>query len=477
MNYSRLPVSKFLKADSINLEGFYSRLFKRVRELDQKYGFFVTIAEMPRKADLKKEGMLRGLPVSVKDNICVKGLRCTAGSRILESYKPPFDSTVAARIKKESGVIIGKTSQDEFGFGTFCTNSGYSVPKNPLDPARSCGGSSGGAAGLTASLKMPHIAIGQSTGGSISCPASFCGVAGLTPTYGLVSRYGLIDYANSLDKIGPIGKRVEDVAIMLSVIAGHDHRDSTSLNGLKAAKPPSLRKQPSKDYAKFLGKPVKGMKIGVPKEYFREGVDSKVSEQVWRGIKALENEGMDYKEVTLPMTRHALSAYYIIACSEASTNLAKFCGMRYGAERPIDGEFNEYFSEVRSRFFGEEAKRRILLGTYARMAGYRDKFYMKAMQARTLIIEEFKRAFKGNDVLIAPTMPVIAPKFSEIQQLTPVENYMMDILTVAPNLAGIPMLSVPCGRSSGMPVGLHIMGDHLQEGKIVQVGSVLEKIA
>jgi aspartyl-tRNA(Asn)/glutamyl-tRNA(Gln) amidotransferase subunit A len=460
MDYSRMPVAQFLQKPP-NLEDFYAKLFPRLKELDEKYGFFVTMAEKPRSEALKiQKGKLAGLPVSVKDNICVKGLPCTAGSRILEGYKPPFDSTVSARVKAEGGVVIGKTQQDEFGFGTFCINSGFKVPKNPHDPKRSCGGSSGGAAGLSAALDFPHIALGQSTGGSISCPASFCGVAGLTPTYGLVSRYGLIDYANSLDKIGPIGRKVEDVSLMLSVISGHDHRDPTSL----------------KEKAHYSCKgSVKGMRIGVPKEYFGKGVDEKVAEKVWKGIKALENEGMHCHEMSLPMTRHALSAYYIIACAEASTNLAKFCGMRYGAEEPIEGSFNEYFSKVRDSYFGEEAKRRILLGTYARMAGFRDRFYLKAMQARTLIIREFRKAFSRYDVLIAPTMPVIAPKFSEIEGMSPVENYMMDMLTVAPNLAGIPTLSVPCGYAHGMPVGMHIMGGHLQEGKILQVGHAFEK--
>jgi aspartyl-tRNA(Asn)/glutamyl-tRNA(Gln) amidotransferase subunit A len=217
------------------------------------------------------------------------------------------------------------------------------------------------------------------------------------------------------------------------------------------------------------------MSIGVPKEYFGEGVDPKVSEEVWKGIKKLEDEGMKVQEISLAMTKHALSAYYIIACAEASTNLAKFCGMRYGAEGHIEEPFNEYFSGVRSGHFGEEAKRRILLGTYARMAGFRDRFYLKALQARTLIIQEFRAAFKKNDVLIAPTMPVIAPRLSEVRKMSPVESYMMDMLTVAPNLAGIPTLSVPCGKSGSMPVGLHIMGDSLHEGKILQVGQALEK--
>ncbi len=439
----------------------FAKLEKEIAKLDKEFGFFNTTV---KPAPNPKKGVLSNIAVSVKDCICVEGIQSAAGSRILEGYESPFDATVVARARKEGAVIIGKTSQDEFGFGTFSTNSGYGVPKNPHDPSRSCGGSSGGAAGLTAALtdEFKHIALGESTGGSISCPASFCGVVGLTPTYGLVSRYGLIDYANSLDKIGPIAKTVKDAALMLSVIADHDEKDSTSLN-----------KKPE-DYSKFVGKPVKGMKIGVPKEYFGEGVDEAVAEQVWNGVKRLESEGAACSEISLPMTKVSLSVYYIIACAEASTNLARYCGMRYGATEEVEGGMNEYFSNVRTKYFGEEAKRRILLGTYARMAGYRDQYYLKAMRARTLIINEFKAAFKKFDALAAPTMPVTAPKFSEIEKMSPIEQYMMDILTVAPNLAGIPMLSVPCGRAHGMPVGLHLMANHLEEGKLIKLGSAVE---
>lgn len=440
----------------------FAKLEKEIRRLDKEYGFFNTIV---KPAPNPKKGRLSGIAVSVKDNICVKDVQSAAGSRILEGYEPPFDATVVERAKAEGGMIIGKTSQDEFGFGTFSTNSGYKIPKNPHDPSRACGGSSGGAAGLTAALlgEFRHIALGQSTGGSISCPASFCGVVGLTPTYGLVSRYGLIDYANSLDKIGPIAKTVKDAALMLSVIAGHDEKDSTSL------------KEKTRDYTKFLGSTVRGMRIGVPREYFGEGVDRAVADEVWKGIKKLESEGAKYSEISLPMTKASLSVYYIIACAEASTNLARYCGMRYGAAQAVEGEMNEYFSGVRTKYLGEEAKRRILLGTYARMAGYRDQYYLKAMKARTLIINEFKAAFRKFDVLAAPTMPVVAPKFSEIEGMSPIEQYMMDILTVAPNLAGIPMISVPCGKAHGMPAGLHLMANHLEEGKLITMASVLER--
>ncbi len=465
MDYKKLSVSNFLKetkAGNSDLVDFYAKLSEEIKNLDKKFNFF-TILNKPNITQIKnKNGKLHSLPVSVKDCICVKGLQSSAGSKILKGYMPPFDATAVLNVKSEGGLVIGKTNQDEFGFGTFSTNSGFAVPKNPLDPTRSCGGSSGGAAGLTRALDFPHIALGESTGGSISCPASFCGVAGLTPTYGLVSRYGLIDYANSLDKIGPIGKTVEDVALMLSAIAGHDPKDSTSIQKEK------------EDYTRYLDKKEK-LKIGVPKEYF-SGVNDKITKNIWNGIKLLENLGYKYEEISLPMTDYVIASYYIIATAEASTNLAKFAGMRYGMSEQIEGSFNEYFSQVRTKYFGEEAKRRILLGTYTRMAGYRDQYYLKAMKVRTLIIQEFKKAFKKYDILIAPTMPVVAPKFSEIEKLTPIENYMMDILTVAPNLAGIPMLSVPCGSINGMPVGLHIMGDHLQEGKVLKAGYDLDKL-
>jgi len=464
VDYSRLSVKHFIRevnSGNVNLDDFYSKLHPRLESLNKEYNIFVTL---PKTAAPKKpRGKLAGLPVSVKDNICTEGIQSTAGSRILRGYVPPFDATAVKMTKDEGASVIGKTNQDEFGFGTFSVNSGFGIPRNPLDPGRAAGGSSGGAAALTAALDFPHIALGQSTGGSISSPASFCGVYGLTPTYGRVSRYGLIDYANSLDKIGPIGKSAEDVALMLSVISGHDPRDSTTI------------KQGKENYGTFVGKSVKGMKVGVPKEYFGEGVDAGVKEQVWDFIDMLQREGASYREISLPTTKEGIATYYIIASSEASTNLAKFCGLRYGAEEDIDGDFNEYFTKIRSKYLGEEAKRRIILGTYSRMAGYRDQFYLKAMKVRTLIIRDFKRAFSRFDVLVAPAMPVVAPKLKDIEGMSPLQNYMMDVLTVCPNLAGIPMLSVPHGKVGGMPVGVHVMGDHLQEGKVLRAGSVNEQ--
>ncbi|MBI2547197.1 MAG: Asp-tRNA(Asn)/Glu-tRNA(Gln) amidotransferase subunit GatA [Candidatus Aenigmarchaeota archaeon] len=459
MKLEKLSVKEFLariKSGDIDLDDFTAHVMENSKSIQKKYNPFITLVDKIQKP--KKKGKLYGLPISIKDNICTKGIQTTAGSRILEGYTPPFSASCVENIVNEGAFILGKTAMDEFGFGTFSVNCAYGIPKNPLDTERSCGGSSGGASCFTAVADFPHVALAESTGGSISCPAAFTGTVGLTPTYGLVSRWGLIDYANSLDKIGLITKSVYDIALSLSIIAGNDSKDSTSLN------------VPAHDYTKYLKKDIKGMKIGVPKEYF-EGVDGKITKVIWNAIKKLEDLGATYKEVSLPHTKYSLSAYYIIAVSEASTNLAKYAGMRYGLHLELKGNFDEYFSAVRSNGFGEEAKRRIILGTFARMAGYRDAYYLKALKVRTKIIEDFKKAFKQFDVLAAPTMPVVAPRFDEIEKLSPIENYMMDVLTVAPNLAGIPMISVPAGKVNNMPVGLHLMGDHLQEGKILQVAN------
>ena len=449
-----------VKAGNIDLNDFFSRVVEKNDSIQDNYNAFVTLLEKLEAP--KAKGKLYGLPVSVKDNICTKNIQTTAGSRILEGYMPPFDATAVERAKNEGAVIIGKTVMDEFGFGTFSINSAFGIPKNPLDTKRTCGGSSGGASCLTLAADFPHVAIAESTGGSISCPAAFTGTVGLTPTYGRISRWGLVDYANSLDKIGFIGKTVYDVALMLSVTAGSDSYDSTSLN------------VPAEDFTKHLDGSMKGVKIGVPKEYF-SGIDETVSKVAWAAIKKLESMGATCKEVSLPHSEYALPSYYIIAVSEASTNLAKYSGMRYGLQPEMSGNFDQYFSAVRSKGFGEEAKRRIILGTFARMAGYRDAYYLKALKVRTKVIEDFKKAFKKFDVLAAPTMPVVAPRFDEIEKLSPIENYMMDILTVAPNLAGIPMISVPAGKVNGLPVGLHLMGDHLQESKILQVAHVFSE--
>ena len=455
MKYN-ISVKQFIEESrlgNIDYDDFCATALEESEKKNAEYNIFREISSSAPKPAAR----LYGLPVSAKDCICTAGMQSCAGSKILSDYVAPFDATAVKRVKQESGFIIGKTNQDEFGFGTFSTNSRYGVPKNPLDTERSCGGSSGGAAAATA-LNSPHISLAESTGGSISCPAAFCSAVGLTPTYGLVSRYGLIDYANSLDKIGIIAMQVYAASLMLSVIAGYDYRDSTS-----------LRKE-RYDYTRHANNANARIRVGIPKEYF-SGIDSKVEKPVRSAISRLESMGAKCSKVSLPSTKYALAAYYIIATAEASTNLAKYCGMRYGHALQLEGNFNEYFSSVRSRF-GQEAKRRIMLGTFCRMAGYRKAYYLKAMQVRTLVINDFKRSFKKFDVLAAPTMPILPPRFSEIAQLTPLQCYQMDALTVPANLAGIPHLSLPAAQNK--PVGLHLLAPHLGEAKLIEVAAAIE---
>ena len=438
------------------------KVIQECKKINKEYNYFNTISE-----DVKVDGSgrLKDVVVSVKDCICVKDVESRAGSKILEGYNPLFDATVISKVKKDGGVVIGKTAQDAFGFGSFAVNVGkdMKVPLNPFDKDRCCGGSSGGAAGFTQKAPFRHIALSESTGGSIVCPASFCGVIGLCPTYGRVSRYGLMDYANSLDKIGPMAKSMEDIALMMEVIAGFDSNESTSLD------------EPVPKYTEFVDKDIKGLKIGVVKESFGNGVDDEVKEKVKLGIDKLEKLGAKVEEVSLPLTwKYSVPTYYLLAMCEASTNLAKFCGMRYGASEPIKGSFNDYFSKVRSDYFNDESKRRIIIGTFARMAGHRDAYYIKAAKVRTKIIDEYKAVFKKFDLLVSPTMPFVAPKFKEIEKLSPLQNYMADILTAGPNLAGLPHVSVPVGfDKNNMPIGLMLIGDHLNEEKLIQVGAKL----
>ncbi|MBI3027305.1 Asp-tRNA(Asn)/Glu-tRNA(Gln) amidotransferase subunit GatA [Candidatus Woesearchaeota archaeon] len=465
-----------IKNNEIDIVEHTEKIIQECKEINKEYNYFNTISEelalnqareinkkiLSKEKNFFANKKLLGVAISVKDSICVKDVETTAGSKILQGYKPLFDAFAIKRVKEEGGIIIGKTAQDEFGFGTFSINSAYGIPKNPFDKERSCGGSSGGAAGLSQKLKN-HIALGESTGGSITTPASFCGVFGLCPTYGRVSRYGLIDFANSLDKIGPMGKSMEDAALLMNVIAGHDKNDSTSLN-VKA-----------EDYEKYLKKPIKGIKIGIIKEAFGAGVEREVEKNVYNGINELEEEGAKAEEISLELPiKYGISTYYMIAASEASTNLAKFCGMRYGAAEKLEGSFNEYFTKVRSNNFGEEAKRRIILGTFARMAGYKDAFYLKAAKVRTLMINEYKKAFKKFDALVSPTASILPPKFSEIEKLSPLQHYMIDVMTVSPNVAGLPHLNVPVGIEKNLPVGMLLIADHLQEGKLIQLGSAVE---
>lgn len=443
-------------------------VIEECKKINKEYNYFNVICEdlaLSQAEGLKRdpEKPLAGLAISVKDCICVKGVETTASSRILKGYFPLFNATAVKKLVHDGAIIIGKTNQDEFGFGGFAVNVGldFPVPLNPFDKERATGGSSGGAGGVAQKLSFPHVALGESTGGSIVNPASFCGVFGLCPTYGRVSRFGLLDYGNSLDKIGCLAKSLEDVALVQKFISGVDRHDCTSLDVAVD------------DYPKFVGKDVKGLKVGLVKEAFGGGVDRRVEKKVRDGVKVLEDSGVKVEEVSLELPlKFGIAAYYLIACSEASTNLAKYCGMRYGMHEKLEGSFNEYFTSVRSKHFGSEAKRRIMIGTFARMAGSRDAYYLKALKVRTRIINEYKAAFKKFDALVSPTVPILPPKFDEIKKLSLLQNYMIDVLTVGPNLAGLPHLNIPVGFEKNLPVGLMLTADHLQESKLLQLGGV-----
>lgn len=405
------------------------------------------------------EGPLAGIPVAIKDNISTKGIQTTCASNILKGYVPPYDAHVIERLKDAGAIIIGKTNMDEFAMGTSTETSFYGATKNPWDMKRVPGGSSGGSAAAVAGGEAP-IALGSDTGGSVRCPASFCGVVGLKPTYGIISRYGLIAYANSLEQIGPFATSVRDVTTLFDVVAGYDPRDSTSVDK-------------EVNYSSSLENNVKGLRIGVPEEYFGEGTDDKVDKAVRDSINTLEELGAKSTTVKMPHTKYALAAYYIIAMSEASSNLARFDGMRYGL-RTDDSDWHTTFSQVRASGFGDEVKRRILLGTYALSAGYHDKYYLKALKVRTLIKQDFERAFKDVDVLITPTMPYPAFKLGEKID-DPISLYLADVDTVPINLAGVPSISVPCGFSEGLPIGMQIIGKHFDEATILRAAYTFEE--
>lgn len=451
-------VSNYIKtarSGDLDSEAYLASLMEKLRPEAARLNLFSKLKESPKAG---KGGKLLGLPFTVKDNICVKGSSTRAGSRILEGYEPPFDATVVEKMNSAGGSFIGTTNMDEFGFGTFSTNCAFGAPLNPFDDSRSCGGSSGGAAGATAILSH-HVALAESTGGSISCPASFCGVAGLTPTYGRISRYGLIDYANSLDKIGLMARSVEDIEIVLPLVAGRDERDPTSLA------------QPELSLADRAIK-----SIAVPEELVSAIPDQRIAAMFSASLAKLGDMGIEVVKTRIPILRFSIPSYYILACAEASTNLAKYCGMRYGLQwTGYDKTYNEFFTEVRTAGFGVEAKRRLMLGTFARMAGYRDQYYMKALRLRQKIVEDFEKVFDEFDVIATPTMPLLPPRFDEIEAMTPATIYALDFLTVPPNLAGIPQLSLPMGYIDELPVGIHFMADHWEESKLTSIGKMWER--
>jgi aspartyl-tRNA(Asn)/glutamyl-tRNA(Gln) amidotransferase subunit A len=408
---------------------------------------------------------LAGVPVGIKDVLTMRGVPATAGSKILEGYEPPYDCTAVARLESAGAVLLGKINCDEFAMGSSNENSAYGPVRNPVDPERVPGGSSGGSAAAVAA-NMAVATLGTDTGGSIRQPASFCGVVGVLPTWGRVSRYGLIAFASSLDRIGPFAGDVRDAATLLGVIAGHDKMDATS------------SPQPVPDYAAESDKGAEGLRVGVPAEYFAEGLEGEVRAAIEKGIEALKAAGCTIKPISLPHTKYAIPTYYLVATAEASANLARFDGVRYGYRaKPAPGNadtLSAMYSNSRDEGFGAEVKRRILLGTYALSAGYYDAYYGKAQQVRRLLAEEFLRAFAEVDAIVTPTSPVPAFKLGE-KTGDPLSMYLADIYTVTASLAGICGVSVPCGTTAaGLPVGMQVLAGHLQEGMAFRVARAVE---
>lgn len=413
-----------------------------------------------RRAAGENPGPLAGVPVAIKDNICTRDLPTTCSSRILESFVPPYDAAVVERIKAAGGVIFGKTNLDEFAMGSSTENSAFGPSRNPWDPSRVPGGSSGGSAVAVAASLAP-LAVGSDTGGSIRLPAAFCGVVGLKPTYGAVSRYGLIAFASSLDQIGPLARDAKDAALLFSVLAGHDPRDSTSVP----------REYP--DFVAETERGIDGLRLGIPREYFGPGLDPGVEAAVRAAIDVLRSLGADVTEVSLPTTEYALAAYYLVAPAEASSNLARYDGVRYGL-RAEGRDTVGMFMATRAAGFGPEVKRRIMIGTYALSAGYYDAYYKRAQQVRTLIGRDFQRVFTECDALVTPTAPVTAFGLGE-RAGDPLAMYLTDICTVTANLAGIPGLSLPCGFVAGLPVGMQLLGPAFSEGILLRLAAAYQR--
>jgi len=406
---------------------------------------------------------LAGIPCAIKDNILIDGTPATAGSKILKDYTSAYDATVIKNLKKAGVEFIGKTNMDEFAMGSSTENSAFGPSKNPLDPKRVPGGSSGGSA-VAVAADLSVFALGSDTGGSIRQPASLCGIVGLKPTYGRVSRHGLMAMASSLDQIGPLTKNVYDSALILNHLTGHDIFDSTTIN------------LGSEDFTQNLGQDLKGLRVGVPKEFFSAGLDPEVNERVQKAISTLEKMGCEIKEISLPNSEHALAVYYIVMPCEVSSNLARFDGIRYGHSTRDAKDLAEVYFKSRSEGFGPEPKRRIILGTYALSSGYYDAYYLKAQKVRTLIKRDFDNAFKGVDVIVGPTMPSVAFKIGE-KASDPLAMYLSDIYTVPMNLTGAPAISIPCGlgAESNMPVGFQIIANNFQESKLLNMAHKLEE--
>jgi aspartyl-tRNA(Asn)/glutamyl-tRNA(Gln) amidotransferase subunit A len=457
----------------VSASGLVEQFYGKIKAENPEINAYLALSEDRASAqakhidDLVSKGAplppLAGVPLGIKDVMVTKGVRTTAGSKILENFIPPYDCTAVAKLEAAGAIVLGKLNCDEFAMGSSNENSAYGPVRNPRDKSRVPGGSSGGSA-ATVAAGMAVATLGSDTGGSIRQPASFCGVVGLMPTYGRVSRYGLIAFASSLDHIGPLTKTVKDAAILLGVIAGHDPMDSTSAN------------MPVPNYEADLATPVRGLKIGIPKEYFGDGLEAEVRAAVEAGIAKLRSAGCEIVPISMPHTAYAIPTYYVIATAEASANLARFDGVRYGHRTKGAHTLSEMYRKSRDEGFGTEVKRRIMLGTYALSSGYYDAYYLKAQRVRTLLTRDFEEAFQKVDAIVTPTAPTPAFKIGEKAD-DPLSMYLADIYTVTADLAGVPGISVPCGETqSGLPIGLQVLGKHFDESTVLRVAAAIERL-
>ena len=461
-----------LKNKELTIKEITEAYINRINEKEKDVQAFVTELTDETKKSAEEiqsklengeiTGEFSGIPIGIKDNICTKGIKTTCSSRMLENFVSPYDATVMEKINNENMIDLGKLNMDEFAMGGSTEYSYFHPTRNPWNLNKVPGGSSGGSAAAVASNMVPW-ALGSDTGGSIREPASFCGVVGLKPTYGLVSRYGLVAFASSLDQIGPITKDVQDAAMLLNIIAGHDKKDTTSTD------------RPKVDYTKALKNDVKGLKIGVPKEFFGEGINEEVKEQLQKAIETYKELGAEVEEFSLDIAQYALATYYIIACAEASSNLGRFDGIRYTYRTKEFKSLKEIYKKSRSEGFGPEVKRRIILGTYVLSSGYYDAYYKKAQQVRTLVMNEFNKGFEKYDVILTPTSPTVAFDIGS-KSNNPLEMYLADICTVSINIAGLPGISIPCGvDKEGMPVGMQLIGNKFCEETILNAAYTFEQ--
>lgn len=466
-------VRDMLQKGEISAQQILDNIYDRIDSVENKVGAFINFAlgkayddaEAVDKALAEGQsiGDLAGIPMAIKDNICTKGITTTCASKMLEDFVPPYSAEVYDRLMNSGAIMVGKTNLDEFAMGSSTENSAFKVTKNPWDLQSIPGGSSGGSAAAVAAGEA-YYALGTDTGGSIRQPAALCGLVGLKPTYGTVSRYGVVAMASSLDQVGPITKDVEDCALVMNAIYGYDEKDSTSL------------KVDDVDFRKALVEDVKGLKVGVPREFFQEGVDPEIKDMVLKSVAELEKVGAIVEETSLPYTKYALPAYYMIACGESSSNLSRFDGVRFGRRAEDYKDLVDLYVKSRTEGFGAEVKRRIMLGTYILSAKNYEDCYVKALKARTLIKQDFEKAFEKYDCLITPTSPTTAFRFGE-KAKDPMAMYMSDICTVPVNIAGVPAITVPCGLKDGLPVGMQIIGRPLEEMTLLRAAYTFEKMA